>query len=256
MKSSASGRTLCAALVMLTLAASGVAAQSAIRQERVKFKPGTSSATIKGTLKGDHDVDYLLGAAAGQTMTVTLAASNTSAYFNVMPPGSQGDAIFVGSTSGNTFSAPLASSGDYTVRVYLMRNAARRNESSSYTVTFTITSGPAGTAPRSDARVKGTPYNATGMVPCSIGSDAPGSAQCGFGVIRGSPGNADVHLAPPGVEVTAPGATTHVIRFTGSTVTAVSSGIHLKSTKQGDEWSITIDDHEHYVIPAAVIMGG
>ena len=55
---------------------------------------------------------------------------------------------------------------------------------------------------------------------------------------------------------TAPGATTHVIRFAGSTVTAVSSGVHLKSTKQGDEWSITIDDHEHYVIPDAVIMGG
>jgi hypothetical protein len=104
--------------------------------------------------------------------------------------------------------------------------------------------------------VKGTPYNATGKVPCSIGSDAPGSAQCGFGVIRGGPGNADVYLAPPGVEVTAPGATTHVIRFAGSTVTAVSSGIHLKSTKQGDEWSITIDDREHYTIPDAVIMGG
>ena len=42
----------------------------------------------------------------------------------------------------------------------------------------------------------------------------------------------------------------------GSTVPAVSSGIHLKSTKQGDEWTISIDDHEHYVIPDAVIMGG
>ena len=42
----------------------------------------------------------------------------------------------------------------------------------------------------------------------------------------------------------------------GSTVPAVSSGIHLKAAKQGDQWSITIDDREHYIIPDAVIMGG
>ena len=37
--------------------------------------------------------------------------------------------MFVGSTSGNRFSGVLPTDGDYAIRVYLMRNAARRNES-------------------------------------------------------------------------------------------------------------------------------
>jgi hypothetical protein len=65
-------------------------------------------------------------------------------------PGFEDEAIFVGSTSGNEFVAPLTAGGNYKVRVYLMRNAARRNESASYEFTFTITNGPAGTPPASD----------------------------------------------------------------------------------------------------------
>lgn len=38
--------------------------------------------------------------------------------------------------------------------------------------------------------MQGTPYHATGMVPCSVGTDAPGSAQCSFGVIRSGVGTA------------------------------------------------------------------
>jgi len=84
-------------------------------------------------------------------MKQLLAMSpDTSAYFNVIAPGFEDEAVFVGSTSGNEFVAPLTAGRDYKVRVYLMRNAARRNESASYEITFTITSGPAGTPPASD----------------------------------------------------------------------------------------------------------
>ena len=47
--------------------------------------------------------------------------------------------------------------------------------------------GALGTAPAADAKVKGTPYHATGMLPCSAGKEAPGAKQCEFGVIRGKP---------------------------------------------------------------------
>jgi hypothetical protein len=43
------------------------------RQERVTFAKGTSSALIKGKLKGEETVDYVLRASAGQTLTVTLS---------------------------------------------------------------------------------------------------------------------------------------------------------------------------------------
>ena len=110
------------------------------------FKPGASSVTVTRTIKGDETIDYILGAKAGQTMTVTLKSSNRSNYFNVLPPGSE-EAIFIGSSEGNNFKGPLPKSGDYSVRVYLMRNAARRNETANLTLTFSITGAGSAEAP-------------------------------------------------------------------------------------------------------------
>jgi hypothetical protein len=93
---------------------------------------------LKDHVKGYESVDYRLGAATGQTMEVTLKSSNRFIYFNVLPPGDE-TAIFIGSTSGNHFAGTLPTNGDYTVRVYLMRNAARRNETASYSIDFKIT---------------------------------------------------------------------------------------------------------------------
>ncbi len=99
----------------------------------MQFKPGTSSATLKGRIKGDHDVDYVVRASAGQSITVNFEPSNASAYFNVLPPGTE-EAIFVGSTLGNRFDGVLPQDGEYVIRVYLMRNAARRGETADYTI--------------------------------------------------------------------------------------------------------------------------
>jgi hypothetical protein len=136
---------VCRTLALVALAGTLAGAQpSPIKTERVAFKAGASQAIVKGAIQGDTTVDYLLGAQAGQTMKVTLKASNRFTYFNVMETGKD-EAIFVGSTSGDTFEGLLPVTGDYTVRVYLMRNAARRGEKSDYTVTFSITGK--GTAP-------------------------------------------------------------------------------------------------------------
>ncbi|MCA3573460.1 MAG: hypothetical protein IOC86_06040, partial [Aestuariivirga sp.] len=75
----------------------------------------------------------MIDARGGQLMQVSLRAGNPQAYFNVLPPGSQ-EAIFIGSSAGNTFTSRLRASGDYVIRVYLMRNAARRNETARYTL--------------------------------------------------------------------------------------------------------------------------
>ena len=56
-------------------------------------------------------------------MTVDFKASKSAAYFNVLPPGSSGEAIFVGSSAGNHFIGELPSDGDYILRVYLMGGA-------------------------------------------------------------------------------------------------------------------------------------
>jgi hypothetical protein len=244
---------LFAVVVGLAGSAAAVGAVS-IEARPVKFAKGASSATIKGSIKGDKIIDYKLGARAGQTMSVTLKASNASTYFNVLPPGSNDVAVFVGSTSGNQWTGRLEADGEYTVRVYLMRSAARRNEASSYTLAVGIAGEaaakvPLGTAPASDAKVKGTPYHATGQVPCSMGSAAPGSAQCDFGVIRGKPGNAEVH-------VMLPGGSRRVLTFLGDKASA-DGGAAAKAVKSGDGmWSVDVGGKEHYRIPDAVISGG
>ncbi len=241
----------CVVVLSVLCFASGALAASGIETRLVHFAKGASSTTLKGALKGDRTVDYTLRARAGQTLTVALKTTNNANYFNVLPPGSRDAAIFVGSSGGNEWSGALPSDGEYTIRVYLMRSAARRSESADYTLTVGVTGDAAtpalGRAPAGDAKVKGTPYHATGGVPCSMGSAPEASAQCRFGVIRGTPGNAEVHLTPPG-------GFERVLTFTGVNVSGGDAKV--KASKTGDLWTIEVNDYEHYRIPEAVISGG
>lgn len=237
---------------ILLSASSAALAADGIESRPLQFAKGTSSATVKGSLTGDKTIDYKLRARAGQTMSVALKTSNGANYFNVLPPGSAGEAIFVGSTSGNEWTGQLPADGEYTVRVYLMRSAARRNETATYTLTVGIAGSAAATAalgraPVGDAKVKGTPYHATGPVSCWMGNAPVGSSQCEFGVIRGKPGNAEVHIKPPG-------GLERVLTFMGNNVTSGSEKV--RASKSGDLWTIEVNDYEHYQIPEAVISGG
>ena len=223
-------------------------AKDEIRTERVQFKKGADGATIKNTIRGYESVDYLLGAKAGQTMRVTLKTNNGANYFNVLPPGSNA-AIAIGANLGNEWTGTLPVDGDYTVRVYLMRSAARRNETANYTLSVGITG-------RADAKVAETPYHATGMVLCSVGTDPKSSVKCSFGVIRSGPGKAEVHLASPGYDVSLHKDKFRVLNFAGGTVTSPNPKDKVTYEKQGDNWSIGVNDFYYYIIPEAVIDGG
>ncbi len=117
----------------MLLATSFASAGADTGQEQICFTPGASGATIAGKIKGRQGIDYRVHASAGQSMTAIFKTSNRSAYFNILPPASD-TALFVGSTSGDRFEAELPVDGEYTIRVYLMRNAARRNETANYTL--------------------------------------------------------------------------------------------------------------------------
>ncbi|MDF0541150.1 hypothetical protein PX699_02245 [Sphingobium sp. H39-3-25] len=125
----------------VTIAAMPATAQSPIRAERVHFARGASSATIRGSIKGYDTIDYIVGARAGQAMSVSLKTSNMSSYFNVLPPRSE-EAIFNGSIAGSRFDGRLKDSGDYRIRVYLMRNAARRGERATYSLSVGVNARP------------------------------------------------------------------------------------------------------------------
>lgn len=126
--------------VCATLSLIGARAAGGLRKEEVRFDAGTSATSIADQIRGDEGVDYLVRARAGQTLTVSFKPSNPMAYFNVLPPGTD-EALFVGSSAadGSLFMTQLPRDGVYTVRVYLMRAAARRNETARYTMGVSVT---------------------------------------------------------------------------------------------------------------------
>ncbi len=80
-----------------------------------------------------------------------------------------------------------------------------------------------------------------------MGNAPMGSTPCEFGVIRGTPGNAEVHIKPAG-------GLERVLSFRGNIVT--SGKEKVKASKSGDLWTIEVNDYEHYEVPEAVISGG
>ncbi len=113
-----------------------VSAQN-LRTEHVSFAAGSTGTVIEGQLVGDRIIDYVVNAQGGQRMTVDMTTTNPSAYFNVMPSATP-DAIHIGSSAGLRFDDTLPSGGNWAIRVYLMRNAARRNETADYTIAVSI----------------------------------------------------------------------------------------------------------------------
>jgi hypothetical protein len=242
-----------AALAILACSGSLVAADGPAppRKERVTFAKGASSATIKGNLKGGADVDYLVRAAAGQTLEVKLQGTNAQNDFNVLPPGSANVAMFTSSMTGErSWSGMLPADGDYAIRVYLMRPAARRNETSKYTLTVAVTGKPLPplSAAR-DAKVAGTAYHATAKVPCALPYQ-PDVKSCDAGVVRrGNDGTATFEaIGPMGVQ--------RRILFVQGKPVAADTMDPVTATRQGDVTFVKISDNERYDIPDAFLNGG
>jgi membrane-bound inhibitor of C-type lysozyme len=225
---------------------------SGIRTQRVQFQPGTSSSTVEGSVTGYEGVDYVLNARAGQVMNVSMATDNSSNYFNIIPPGETDVALFNSSSQGNQFEGELPASGDYKIRVYLMRNAARENQTGNYRLEM-IVSGGGNTASSSGSassqpKAAGTGYNATGNIPCSM-TQAEANESCTFGVIRQGNGNAVV-------DITTPSGRAFSIYFENGDAYKVEGGLgEFSRTRQGDETLVYVGQ-ERYIIPDAVIFGG
>ena len=233
-------------LALLLFAGAPAPALADIRPEQVRFEKGRNGATLKGSIKGDEIVDYRLRATAGQILDVNLQANNRSAYFNVLPPDDE-TALFVGSVSGNSFIGALPKDGDYTVRVYLMRNAARRNESARYTVNFTMASSKAvsGTAAANPPVI----YDASGKIQCAAGKP-PLDQWCDFRVVRHlASGSAQIWIAHGSV------ARHRVLHYAGKRFTT-DDGADISAKRQDDNWLVSVGGREFYLIPDALIHGG
>lgn len=95
-------------------------------KSRVNFARGSSSAAVKGVVRGYEYRDYVVRANAGQTIDISSEASKISSVFTVfLPDGSNLEAAM----QRNYFTGSLPVSGDYVIRVGMMRAFARRKNS-------------------------------------------------------------------------------------------------------------------------------
>ena len=112
-------------------------------QVRVEFEKGNDNVAINGTIVGDEYIDYLLGAKKGQKMYVSLIAGEANGdgtiYFNILPPGSTGEAIYNGSINGlDATGIVLPKDGDYVIRVYQMGNDADTGKTTAFMISVGI----------------------------------------------------------------------------------------------------------------------
>jgi len=239
---------LLAMAVAFPLAAAGTDAGTPQRKA-VQFAKGKSSAQLHGSIKGGGSTEYTLNARAGQALAVALAPTNASLNFNINAPGSK-ESMFIGSVQGAKASVVLPADGSYVVQVYLMRNAARRDESASYTLDVAITGQGLPPLPAAlDALVPGTRFHATAAVPCQTLGTESGSP-CKVGVIRrGRDGTATVELRG------ANGLVRNVLFVKGQPV-ASDSAQPMTSSRQGDVVTVRFGSDERYELPDALLTGG
>jgi len=241
---------LASLLLGLAVASAAQAADSEIRQERVAFAKGASSATVQGRVQGYETIDYLVDARAGQTISVRLEPSNGSNYFNVLPPGSENVAMHVGQ-DGEPYTGRLPDDGDWAVRVYLMRNAARRGETSDFKLTIGVTGTPLRPLPaEQDAIHPGTRFHATSTIPCLAMPYGDAKEQtCDVGVIRrGHDGTGTVEIRS--------GDFVRRILFVAGKPVAADTFQAMSSSREGDVTTVRFDNGESYRIFEALLTGG
>ena len=247
-------RRLACLFAAFGLLAATVAAAGTVHRERVHFEGGATGTTIRDRIVGEDSIEYALGAQAGQVLHVALQDRRNSVYLNVFAPGTQPGrdaALHRGEVDGNTAEIRLPAAGDYVIQVFQNRAVARRGGRSDFTLRVGVTGREAHAAPTpsssplpsQDARVAGTPFHATGTIPCARAAAQP-MAQCRFGVVRQGPGAAEV-------TVFWPDGATRVIAFAGGRPT----GAGLQARKDDDLFRIAIGA-QRFEIPDAVITGG
>lgn len=121
-----------ASLAAFAVVLAAASATNAQETHTVHFSPGTTGATIHGKITGNNYVDYRLAVSGGQSMDVIVRPDNV--YFNVMAPGSTGEAIYNSSVNGNEYGSTIPADGTYTVRIYQMGAAKDEGKTHSFTL--------------------------------------------------------------------------------------------------------------------------
>ena len=94
----------------------------AIQAQRIRFRQGATSATIKHAIvRGEPPKTYVLGAGKGQKITVRIASLEKNAVFRLIAPNGT---IIVNEAKGEKVLNNLPLAGDYTIEVGTERGNA------------------------------------------------------------------------------------------------------------------------------------
>lgn len=128
--------TLVAAAFLLLIACAAAMAQRGGKAEpnRIEFKPGTSSTTISGTVRGDEQAEYVLGAKKGQRLVIKLTSVPTkSSVFQLLGPDN--DTLGLEYDANYNYSGTLPKTGDYSITV---ARPTGSKGTSRYKITITV----------------------------------------------------------------------------------------------------------------------
>lgn len=130
-------RSFCGMMAAGVLACGALctSALSSDKTQPVEFPAGRSSVVLNGQIKGYDGIRYSFDAESAQTLTILFSPGNRSCYFSLTEPESE-EALFNGPITDNEYSGLVSKSGTHFIQVYLMRNAARRNETCRYSLTI------------------------------------------------------------------------------------------------------------------------
>lgn len=223
-------------------------AQEFLPTKTVLIYKGQNHLSLKQSIQGYDFVDYVFEAKAGQSVDIRLSSSNLSNYFNLQHT-EETTALFIGSTSGNHYKAVLPKHGQYTIRVYLMRNAARRGERAHYTLDFNLseTLAPQTINPQQGPRY----FDAQGHVPCSLHVKRF-DTMCHFRVLR----DISRKTAQIWIEKITPDTLPFRVLDFENTHFALEENASISWERKEDNWIVAIGNREFYIIPDALIDGG
>lgn len=117
-------------------------ATSAISQEteravQVTLAAGGRPQVLADAITEYEAVSYVVPLQKGQQLHATLASSNAANCFDIYAPG-EARPFYVGADSGNTHGLTAAATGNYRIRVFLLRFAARDGQSARYELELSL----------------------------------------------------------------------------------------------------------------------
>lgn len=244
------GLALVCELAVLCTAPAAAATGASPQAHTLAFPPGAHETAVRDQVNGRFDVDHRLRAGAGQSLRVRVRSPHAGLQFNVIAPGGDGNvAMFADGSADRPYAGVLPIAGTYTVRVYLVRAAARRGEWARYTLDVALEGAPKRPLPaREDARLPGTPFHARTDVPCRPAYSA--AQRCTASVVRyDRAGSASVVLRWPQGRRT--------VLFDKGRPTASDTTQPMIAERRGEVTLLRFgDDEERFEVPDLLLTGG